>query len=259
MSRPAVFIPHQGFTDIFNSLAHIDYYLASGKWSQLYVIIREDAKDIVDFYCRDKNVYCIYFPLHYLDGVVHGGFGIANVYEHYKSILQIGDYESLFIGVPDRHCINNYKGCFSNSDIYHENFVKKFYVPYEIDYSVRAQYFNISRDTDLEDKIYNDFINKYGSTYTICHSIPDHHLLTSMTNCIDLTQSSTTFFDSIKILEQAQELHLIDSSWAILVYLLQSKYKLFIHKKIVIYCRTNSRYLMFIEPLHSNISFVHMY
>jgi hypothetical protein len=260
MSRPAVFIPHQGFTDIFNSLSHIDYYLSLQKWSILYVIIREDAKDIVDFYCKDKNVQCVYYSLQYLDGVVHGGFRISNVYEHYKTMLNIEDYESLFLGIPDKYCTNAYKDRFlSNTEIPSENFVKKFYIPYDIDYSVRVQYFTFSRDTELEDKVYRDFINKHGSTYTLIHSGPNYHLPTSMTNCFELNQSTSTFFDSIKVLEHAQELHLLDSSWAILVYLLQSKYNLFIDKKIVIYCRARSQYLMFTEPLHPNISFVHMY
>ncbi len=261
MSQIAVFLPHQGFTDIFNSLAHIDYALASGKWRTLYVIIREDAKDIVDFYCRHKSdaVICKYFPLSYLDGVVHGGLGIRNVYEHYKTLLQIEDYETLFLGVPDKFCTNSYQGRFSTSDIYHEHFVKKFYVPYGIDYSVRFQYFHVPRDLELETKRYTTFVEKHGPNYTLCHSVPSQYLPNGLPNCVELNQSSSSFFDSIQILEHAQELHLLDSSWAILVYLLQSKHGMFTDKKIVIYCRANSQALMFTEPSHPNITLVRMY
>jgi hypothetical protein len=260
MTLPAVFVPHQGFTDIFNTLAHIDYYLSLQKWSNLYILIREDAKDIVDYYTKGKPVQCVYYPLHYLDGIVHGGLGIHNVYEHYKSILNIGDYESLFIGFPDKYCTNSYRGCFTkNNEVPTENFVKRFYIPYGIDYSIRYTHFNFERDDDLETVALNNFIEKHGSTFTLTHSIPNQYLPPSLINCVELNQSSPIFFDSIKILERAQELHLLDSSWAILVYLLQSRHHLFSDKKIVIYCRARSQYLMYTEPLHSNISFVHMY
>jgi len=260
MFDTAVFIPHQGFTDIFNSLAHIDYYLASGKWTTLYVIIREDAKNIVDFYCKDKRVQCKYFSLQHLDGIVHGGLGITNVYQHYKSLLQIQDYDSLFLGFPDKHCTNSYRNQFVSYNALHTDyFVKKFYISYGIDYSVRFKYFNLCRDRELEQATYIRFIDRYGPTYTLCHSVPNQYLSQTLNNCIELNQSSSTFFDSIQVLEQAQELHLLDSSWAILVYLLQSKYGLFCDKKIVIYCRENARYLMFTEPFHPNISFVRMY
>ena len=70
-------------------------------------------------------------------------------------------------------------------------------------------------------KTYRWFKN-HGSTYTLKYSFPSQYLL-DMPNCVELNQTSSAIFDYIKVLENAQELHLLDSSWVILVYLLQSK------------------------------------
>jgi hypothetical protein len=52
----------------------------------------------------------------------------------------------------------------------------------------------------------------------------------------------------IKVLVNAIEIHLLDSSWGAICYLLDAKYKLFQNKKIYLYAnRGYSK--MFIEPI----------
>jgi hypothetical protein len=259
-NKIAVFIPHQGFTDIFNCLAHIDYYISLDKYSTLCCIIREDAKDIVNFYCRNKsnnktNVICIYFSLSYLDHIVHSGN--FDVYQHYKSVLQISDYDSLFLGIPDKHCTNHYKNKFFS--INDTNWCKRFYTVYGIDYDVRYKFFNVCRDENLENSEYLKFITKNGNNYSLSHSVDKSKITSTSDNIIDLTNTSTIFFDYIKILENAKELHLIDSVWAILVYLLNCKYGLFNNHKVVIYCRIGEGHKFFFTDSFNfpNFSFVY--
>ena len=129
-------------------------------------------------------------------------------------------------------------------------------------YDVRYSFFNIRRNYEKEEEEYTKFIKKYGEIYSLCHSVDISNITKNsptLTNCININQMSSVYFNFIKILENAHEFHFLDSSWAIFAFLLQCKYELFSNKKFVIYCRARSQYLMFTQPEHLNISFIHMY
>ena len=59
---------------------------------------------------------------------------------------------------------------------------------------------------------------------------------------------SDIFFDMICILQNAFEIHLIDSIWAAFIYLLDAKYKLFNDKQIYIYA-LRGHHAMFTRPI----------
>ena len=65
---------------------------------------------------------------------------------------------------------------------------------------------------------------------------------------IQLDHLSDIFFDCIKILEDAKEIHMIDSVWACFIYLIDCKYKLFHDKLIHVYCK-RSYFEMFTSPI----------
>jgi hypothetical protein len=246
MGIPAVFIPHQGFTDIVNCLAQINYHISLKKWDTLYVIVRSEAYDFVEFYVRDKpNVIVQSAPLQVLDSVMHGWHGgcITDVYQYFSNILGVESYETLFIGVPDKHCTNEYKNKFMSYEC--NNFVKRFYEPYAIPFETRISMFEFTRDHDLEQKTYDTFVAKHGENYVLTHTIQP---IQSEYPIIELDNATSVFFDYIKILEHAKELHLLDSVWAAIVYQLAAKYGLFKDKKIVIYYRRNYTW-MFNDPV----------
>jgi hypothetical protein len=246
MSLPAVFIPHQGFTDIVNCLALINYYISLQTWPTIYVIVREEARAFVEFYVRDKPSVIVWSAsLRILDSIVHSWYGanIKNVYQHYRSLLNLEQYETLFIGFPDQHCTNDYKGKFSAYTC--NNFVKRFYEAYGITFSTRIYMFEFTRDIDLEQRTYDSFVEKHGIHYSLTHAISD---VASDCPVIELDNATPLFFDYIKILEHAQELHLLDSVWAAIVYQLAAKYGLFKDSRIVIYCKRKYDW-MFKEPV----------
>jgi hypothetical protein len=115
----------------------------------------------------------------------------------------------------------------------------------------RVKCFNVARDLELENITYNNFIQKYGDKYILHHEINDiekKYDVEYVVEYVNLNGISDIFFDYIKVLENAIEIHLLDSVWGALVYLLDAKYKLFSNKKIYIYCRRN--YIeMFIKPV----------
>jgi len=118
----------------------------------------------------------------------------------------------------------------------------------------RINYFNLNRNIELEEKLYNDFISTHGNDYVLYHEdagrdiILDKNNFNSNYRWIDLDKTTYTFFDYIKILENSKEIHLIDSVWAAIVYLLDSRYGLFKHIPIRVNCLRGYK-PMFLEPI----------
>ena len=57
----------KGITDIFNSLALINYYC--NIYKHIFLVIREDSKKIIDFYTKNLNVTNCYFDKNNLDNL----------------------------------------------------------------------------------------------------------------------------------------------------------------------------------------------
>ena len=114
-------------------------------------------------------------------------------------------------------------------------FVTKFYTDYEIPYITRINDFTFNRDRKLEENKYNEFINKYGKKYILYHEVIENY--DKNKKIVNLNGISNIFFDMIKVLENAIEIHLLDSVWGALIYQLDAKYKLFKNKKIILYAK----------------------
>jgi len=211
---------HQGWTDILNQLGLIDYYLQAH--DNLKVIMRDDAAEIVNYYVGDrKNVELIYL-----------------------NVGSINDNESLYASIP--HDVRLFHG---NHDTFRgdkyagacgaagqdKHFVRRFYEPYDIPYEARYKFFNLPRNRDVEDKVYREFINKYGSDYIVTHSTGERPIPPAGNNWVNLNSITNNIFTMVKVLENAKEMHLMDSVWASLCYLLDCRYELFRHKKIFLY------------------------
>jgi len=215
---------HQGWTDIINCLPLIDYYLEY--YDEIYLFMREDSRKFVDFYISNKNnrIILIYINKNILDKM--------NTIEYFKNNIDnnINNYNILYHGAHDIYRIDNYKNAFNNTLLF---FVESFYSLYNIPYINRINYFNLKRDCELENYKYDEFIKIYGQKYILQHEID----VTNIIPVINLNNISDTFFDYIKILENAEEIHLLDSVWGAIIYLLDTKYNLFKNIKIYMYCK----------------------
>ena len=124
-------------------------------------------------------------------------------------------------------------------------FVNSFYICYNIPYINRIDEFKITRDKELEDSVYNEFINKYGEDYILFHEIIENN--NKCKNVINLNGITDNMFEYIKVLEHAKEIHLLDSIWGAFIYQLDAKYQLFKNKNIILYAR-RQYHKMFTEP-----------
>ena len=222
---------HQGWTDIFNSLALINYF--KDKYTILYLLYREDAEELYTFYTRTlKNVRLL--PCN--SKVETFEKEACRYFIHNKNEYEIKDIN--IIGVYDTLRIDSYKNAFHNlKTIEGIEFDRKFYMAYDIPISTRITHFEIERDVHAEERLYSKLIQK--KPYILTHKTNETSFELNKKDgyeYYELNQLTNTFFDAIKILEQASELHLIDSSWAAVCYHIDAKYGLFYKIPITVYC-----------------------
>jgi hypothetical protein len=237
MSKEGILYFHQGWTDIINCLALINYHCKL--YDKIYLIMREDAKPMLDFYTKDiKNLQIFYENKQTIDPT----YGFEHVINKYSN-LRLREVELLGIACHDVHRKDGFKCAFSKQ---HNTFVNAFYESYNISFNTRITDFNFTRDKELENSTYEKFINMHGNEYVLYHeNIENYDHSNKMVN---LNGISDIFFDMIQVLENALEIHLLDSAWAAFIYQLDAKYKLFQNKKIVLYAKRGYR-KMFEEPI----------
>ncbi len=240
--KDAVVYFHQGWTDIINCISLV-HYVASHH-EKVYVVIREDAKDLILYTFQDwKNtIIPICVQSESLEKV--HPFDILKL-----ANLPLSDLSLQFFGDFDTFREDSYADSFSRAIDEGVFFVEAFYTTYAIPYSVRTDMFAISRNKEREDEVYNTFVERYGSEYGLTHGIP---ISSKNYPIVELNQISTYFFDMFRVLECATEIHVIDSVWAAILYLLQTKYGICSDIPIFISC-TRGYDSMFTSPVkHPN-------
>ena len=251
MNKTACLYFHQGWTDIINQLSLISYY--SKKYENINCIMRHDSNELVDFYVRNiSNVKIIYAPFD--DG--RDIFRSDSSFD--KSVLSTPNCDLLFHGIPDRYGMYGSRWPCGPDNVF---FVKKFFECYGVDYMVRVSDFEISRNHELENQKYDEFVSKHGKDYLLYHDDEGRNLKNNMSTAtildksgfsdytmINLNESTNIFFDYIKIIMNAKEIHLIDSVWANLIWLLDAKYGLFKDIPIYVSC-VRGHIPMFTEPV----------
>jgi len=223
---------HQGWTDIINCLALINYYKKNYK--KIYLLARNDAKSMIDYYIRNNNSI---IPIYILKEQLDKCNFTNNIIFLNVNILHSLPYDILFHGIYDILRKDNYQSKFNINKKLNLNFVELFYTCYDLDYDIRFKYFDLDRNLDLENNVYNNFIKVNGDKYILYHHIHDECKNTENIKLVNLDNKTQIFFDYIKILENSCELHLLDSVWAAIVYLLNKKYGMFTDKKVYIYCK----------------------
>jgi hypothetical protein len=219
---------HQGWTDIINCLSLINYHCEL--YSSVTLLIRKDSNELINFYTKKmRNLNIKYLDKHDLD--------MYNFTVNSNGIK--------FIGCHDIFRDDKFNNAFSRNS----NYPECFYINYNIPYSVRITHFNVERDYEKESELYKKFVKKHGLNYTLCHGNLIVNNKNTNVKSIYLDECSNTFFDMIKVLENAGELHLIDSVWGSFVYHLDAKYGLFKNIKVFLYLRSMHHIDMFTKPV----------
>lgn len=218
-----VLYTHQGWTDIINCLALINIY--AEKYKRLYVLVREDAQPLVLFYIRGlRNVIPVFRAKDLLDHV------------HWSKLIDtaIGPFSLEFIGHHDRHRQGPMNGAFGRHG---EPFERAFYEAYGHSYDTRVSKFKLYRAPEYEAYRYRMYAKD--EPYICVHSNPTLGLIPPHPKdhaIVELHESSPVFFDMLKVLMNAKEIHLIDSVWAAICYHIDASEGLLSHVPIFVYC-----------------------
>jgi hypothetical protein len=220
----------QGWTDIMNQLALIDYYLT--KYDHITTILRPDAKTIYEYYLRDKkNITKIY------DSITH----TSNVHPSFYEQFNKNEYDYLLHGKLDNNRYDQYKNRFMSDGIPSpDHFGKRFYTCYDIELETKINYLEFTRDLDLENRIYDEFIDKCGSEYALYHDNEKNDSDISFNKLDNITYINVNgitnnIFSMIKVLMYAKEIHVVDSFWASFCYVVDAKYNLLKDVDIFLY------------------------
>lgn len=237
MKEKCYIIIHQGIGDLFNSIGIINFY--QEKYKKTYILLLNELnlnilksvfhnkvnvlpiipnfiqyeETIHPNTCvncmtngnknscpRNSNLKCKYINFNKLDGdiIKIGSFNNANNWEKYR------------------------KNKFS--------FAHAFYKYNNLNENIRFKNFKIFNNKEEENNKYNDFIKKYGTNYILVHEDNDRNLKINKDKIknknlpiINLNRISNNFVDYVKIIKNASEIHLIDSSWSVFIYLLSNK------------------------------------
>lgn len=233
---------HQGWTDIINCLPLINVY--SEKYKRIYILVREDAAPMVMFYIRGlKNAIPIFKNKELLDTVPW--HTLVNIQE-----FGIGGFE--FIAHHDmmRPYNDPYRGAYDRLNKAEPSlpFERLFYESYGIPYSHRVDKFVLYRDPVSEGNVYDRVVRK--EPYICTHTNKDLELFVKPEEgceILELDKTSYVFFDMIRVLQHAKSIHVIDSVWAAVCYMIDAKYGLLENVPVYVYCHRNFE-RMFTEP-----------
>lgn len=219
---------HLGWTDIVSCMSLINYH--SLRSDRLYVFMRSDAKDLVTYYTRHlNNVVFLFESKESLDNISVGN--LNSYLAHIHQTEHFDEPKLYFHGIWDRFRNDTHRLKFTGyrPDCH---FVQDFYEKYGIPFIEKINSFEFVRDYEQEDAIYESFVKEHGSEYSLVHDSEEMRLPASGVQLSGLTNNPLLY---VRVLQNAKEIHLIDSFWAAIIYQLDARYELFANKTINIY------------------------
>jgi len=260
----ATLIHHQGFGDLFTSNALCNYYAKALEELIIFAFDNQRFEIMKKMYKHLDNVKIIvpeYTTTKTGDSCIQCH---TDCFEHN---CPRGPYPTCqYIDYSNYSEYKNIKiGCFGGFDEWlkflskEKSFSHAFYNYAEIDINTRIDMFKIDRDENEENSIFNTF-EYFDKEYIVIHddskrslNIDRTHIPTGLP-LYQLDSQSKTMLDQLKIIENAKEIHLIDSSYSVLVYYL-SFYSEKIKntpKYIHSYMNRNRDYNIYVEPTPEN-------
>ena len=231
-------IIHQGFGDLFNSIGIINYY--SDIYDLVYIFLLDNARIKIynEIFFNKKNIisiipeFCDYNHINHPNTCI---ICMTNGNNSHCPRIRREICKYINYNLYDGDIIKI--GSFDNFDKWTEyrfnqfSFAHAFYSYNNLDTNIRFDYFKFYNNQTLENNIYNNFIEKYGNEYILVHEdterklFIDHNKISNNNlPIINLNNISENFIEFIKVIKNAKEIHLIDSSWSVLIYLLSFKH-----------------------------------
>ncbi len=231
-------IIHQGFGDLFNSIGIINYY--SNKYDNVYVFLVDNSRIKIynELFYSKKNIIPIIPEFSDYLNVKHPNTCVICMTNGSNNFCpRINNVKCKYIDY-DKYSGDIIKiGSFDNFDFWHNNyrfkqysFAHAFYSYNNLDPNIRFEEFKLYNNKDKENEIYLNFVKTYGENYILIHEdsnrnffIDRNKIISKNLPIINLNCISDNFIEYFKVIKNAKEIHLIDSSWSVLIYLLSYK------------------------------------
>jgi dTDP-glucose pyrophosphorylase len=246
INKEIAFCPHQGWGDLIVAIPFI--YFLSSIYNKVYVIVRDDSDNMIE-YLNLENVIPIKGQKDKFEvskirelknkGIYYLGLGYHNTTE--KSTYPF--LQSKFLN----NCVQNF--------LPNSHYTHSFYYDYFIDISIRMNYM-VYIPNQLNDNDKNNYIvihdDKARGMFIDENKLPKDYQI------IQLDNRSKIFYDLVPLLINAKEIHLINSSYALLAYHYNCSFGL-IKAPIYIHLYSRDRFELesFEIPKCDNIHFIY--
>lgn len=273
---------HQGWADLFSNNGIINYY--SNIYDELFVFVldikrynllknvlnyNKNIKIIIPKYnyeynCVDTCVLCHTYGNNIKCSKENNFcYNNNNIKCKYIDYSDYSDYTNIKIGAFNNY--NNWE--MFRSEKYSKNisFSHCFYLYNNINIDNRINNFKIYRDYEIENNNYINLINEIGDKYIVIHEDIERNIIINKDyienkdlSLYNLDKKSNNMVDQIKILENSQEIHLIDSNYSVLIYFLSFTNNILKSKKIFLhtYMREGRDILIYKNPSPNNWIFL---
>jgi hypothetical protein len=233
MKNKATLIHHQGYADLFTNNSICNYY--ADKYEELNIFVTDESRKLIieNMYRHVKNIKCLIPKTTYefnnsdsclLCMTIGSPYACPRdqrnrcVYIDYQNYQE---YENIKVG-----CFREY-GKWEKFLNISTSFSHAFYEYENISLEDRLKLFSLNNDIYKQEEAYSNVINRIGKEYIVVHDDPERGMSISLSNNnfprYDLNKKSNDLIDQIKILENAKEIHFIDSSYSVLTYFLSFK------------------------------------
>ena len=231
--KRSTLIHHQGFGDLMTNNPICNYY--SEIYDELIIfVLDESRKNVVsEMYKHKKNIKCV-IPKFINENTYNSSCIICMAYGYpcrtesiynghkYIDYSEWSDYDNIKIGCFKEDYKKWETYLYKNIDN-NISFSHSFYLYENLSLDVRNNLFSVHRDNEKELEKFNKISEK---EYIVLHDDIDRGLVIDMSilpqNCYihQLNGSSNNMIDQIKILENAKEIHFIDSIYYVMIYFL---------------------------------------
>lgn len=232
-------IIHQGIGDLFNSIGLINYY--TDKYEKVYIFLLDNIrKNIYNEVFLNNNRVEFIIPdfINYNEDIYPSTCIICMTNRNSLNCPRINSEKCKYINYNKYNGDIIKIGSFNNFNkwqkyiLTQQSFAHAFYTYNKLDLNIRFNYFQIFNNKEKENIVYEDFIKQYGNDYILVHEDEDINrnyfidkskIINKNLPIINLNKISDCFVDYSKVIKNAKEIHLIDSSWSVLIYLLSYK------------------------------------
>jgi len=228
----AVLMLHWGWSDLLQHVGMVRYY--KEKYKSVSLICLPHQREFLEALYPDFDLIFVPCPdrgeidlvarrlfdedyLFLIDGhQCSQCFTLSCFRQNFKPRTEIQNINCESLKITAANNINYIKERDANDPDFDERI--GFYTLSRLDHSIAFDYFKIIRDYELENKKFDEVANL--DSYSLVHYIDGMDLSHTNYPIIKLNDQSNKIVDTLKIIENAKEVHVYDSLYGVLCYFL---------------------------------------